>query len=371
MLPHEDHMPTLSLTSKVICLEVKGVLLGLIILLGFANGVACPLQNTPKEPIEISWSSVVANNQESTIGSLVNGEGAIDKNHVLIILPKDGAKLTAEQKLTYIAINRNTQTNEETAVIVKWESNNKQVITISNNGRAEAVGLGVAQIIATYGSTKAILNVEVLKPSDKASSGSLPPVPDSERVNKPTPARLLDDEITKLLNNLNSDPTQDDIDKAADLISRASALGHEADLEKALRHLLEDDKTAILVLIALSRFTLREFDTDLADFLSKIPANSLGVDKGLLLNAVARSGGQACIERLQELGRTPFQAPTTGPSTEQLAFRRQVWNTYFNLAPALSTSDAVNFYNTPAGRFELEQDSKTADMLIDFINRVA
>ncbi len=296
-----------------------------------------------------------------------------DGNATLTILPQDVYKLVPKQRVSFLAVLRG-KTRDVSLIPVKWSSTNTKVISISKKGAATAHKPGVAQITATLGTLKAVFDIQVLESlvEFKGTSNELSsPISttDTQGV-RASSARLLDDEVTGLLNDLKTAPTQALTDRSADLISRAAALGRESDLESALRELLKNEATANLIVVSLGRYRVPEFDGDLATALLKIKPTDFGRRMELLLKAVASSGSHQCIEILSGWVRIPFQAPPTGPSREQLAFRRQLWESYFSLAPLASTSQAIAFYNT-AGRFELENDSKAAEMLIAWINRAS
>ncbi len=272
---------------------------------------------------------------------LARGEAVVDDNHVLAIVPRVESMKIGEE-ITFIAILRDVRSKEEAPVIVDWASSSRDIVSILQSGKAKANKLGSSEIIARRGNVKATLTIEV-KPLTEASIAHLS--------TEDPKARVLDDDITRLISDLIK-PTQSNVDRAAELIANAAAQGHENDLEKALRSLLLNDLTGRMVILSLSRYRVVTFDPDLASMMLKSNPNN--------------------PEALKEWSRTSFQAPATGPSETQLHFRRVLWKTYFSLAPASSTSDAINFYSTAAGRFELEHDQEVADMTvvsIDFVSR--
>ncbi|MCA1577703.1 MAG: hypothetical protein LC794_10130 [Acidobacteria bacterium] len=300
----------------------------------------------------------------------------IDDTHVLLIRPQYAPKLVVKQKVVFIAVSRDLRSQQEVVMPVKWASTNTSVLSISKNGKAKAKRPGVAQVTATFGQIRAVLNVQVFQSVAEAEDVTTNSLrsdrpPDPSQTSQLAAAQLLDDELSTLLTTLSSLPTQAQIERAAELMSQVRAVGREAELEKVLRELLNSPKYRNFVLLSLSHFTIREFDPELALLLPPITTSSFGPDLDLILEAVARSGGQQSIERLEELAKLPFPASAAGPSPEQLSFRRQLWAAYFKLVPALATSHAVNFYNTPSGRFELDADAKAADQLIGFINTVS
>lgn len=171
--------------------------------------------------------------------------------------------------------------------------------------------------------------------------------------------------VSTLLDHLKIRPKQADCEQAATLLSGNSLPPNDAaQLEAALRSNIMNAANKGCVLAALAKYSVRQFDLDLALLMPEPTVASIPSDFDALLAAMVISGAGASRSAIASAAGTPSQS--------FFPVRFKLWQALSTMDEMLATSTALTFYGTTlAGRWEYERDDKAAHRVIDLINKIA